>query len=983
MGPGGPPGATVQGPTGAQGPAGPPGSTVQGPPGATVQGPTGAMGPTGPQGAQGPVGFTGSAGPPGATVQGPAGPPGSTVQGPTGPMGPPGPPGSTVQGPTGPQGPAGPAALPQNPTGTTYGNGVSSVPPYLLSQAVGDNDGWRLYGESPATNQVRMVFELVDDIEDALPDQWAFRNKRTYTDYVARNEFFISGTGYSESRISSRAPIFYDSANTEFYGDFAGTSNLLGLTVTNTITGSITGNAATATNATNALRIVFNDGPRDLSDRLPNTFTRTVNWDFVGAGAGNGVGNYAGVMTFAPWTGTTASTGDSSYQLAFGNQSGVNASGPPRLSIRSGIDSTWGAWYIVLTTANYNTYSPTLTGTGASGNWGINVTGTAASISGFNNPATAPTASTIAYRDAAGDIAAREIILSSGLSEQTPTVLTSMYPTTNQLVRTTPGAVAVAIRGAASGSWNITAANITNQKNSATIDASSSIVGNYIVQRDGSGYIYANYINFNQSESENPTINSFLTSNGDGWARKSSLDHAKNSIRGVADGTWGINITGNSVTSNGLGTRYDGGQQLNPQTYFGQGLGLRVAMTAVAGFWSDTLWINGYAGGDVLNMCALHTSRQATPRMWISSQASNGTSYGTLYEFPSFGYNSPGAGGLYATIYYDSAETAYFLDPNSTSNLNITRTYIGARDTNGNWATGFQNTPVSSYNFHGDISSGGPAGTWWFYESMRHSNASSFWGTQIAWGWEDNSNRLFQRNVANNSFSGWVEYLNTGGRTFSGDLNMSGEVKAATFRDLTNTAYYWNFADAGGSYISTIITGFAYFQSNRNTSSSEAPLQAYSTGGNGATMAFHRAGVFAVNMGLDSDNIFRIGGWSASNNLMQLDMSGNVTFLANVTAYSDIRLKDNIEPICDAISKVLQLNGVTYTRNDLTDKTRRYGGLIAQDVQKVLPDAVTDDGTNLRLDYNATIALLIEAIKEQQTSINRLQQQINSLKEDK
>jgi uncharacterized coiled-coil protein SlyX len=37
----------------------------------------------------------------------------------------------------------------------------------------------------------------------------------------------------------------------------------------------------------------------------------------------------------------------------------------------------------------------------------------------------------------------------------------------------------------------------------------------------------------------------------------------------------------------------------------------------------------------------------------------------------------------------------------------------------------------------------------------------------------------------------------------------------------------------------------------------------------------------------------------------------------------------------------------------------------------------------LRLDYNATIALLIEAIKEQQTSINRLQQQINSLKEDK
>lgn len=146
--------------------------------------------------------------------------------------------------------------------------------------------------------------------------------------------------------------------------------------------GSCTGNAATATSSTNALRIVFNDGPRDLSDRLPNTFARTVNWDFVGAGTGNGSGNYAGVMTFAPWLGTTASTGDSSYQLSFANQSGVNASGPARLSIRNGIDSTWNAWQIVLTSSNYNDYAPTKTGGGASGSWAINVTGSSGSCTG-------------------------------------------------------------------------------------------------------------------------------------------------------------------------------------------------------------------------------------------------------------------------------------------------------------------------------------------------------------------------------------------------------------------------------------------------------------------------------------------------------------------------------------------------------------------------------------------------------------------------
>jgi hypothetical protein len=128
---------------------------------------------------------------------------------------------------------------------------------------------------------------------------------------------------------------------------------------------SITGSAAsasTASLATAATRLQYNDGPRDLSDRLPNTFTRTVVFDFVGAGTGNGSGNYAGVMTYSPWTGTTASTGDSSYQLAFANQTGVNASGQPKLSIRNGIDSTWNAWHVLLHSGNYSSYALPLSG---------------------------------------------------------------------------------------------------------------------------------------------------------------------------------------------------------------------------------------------------------------------------------------------------------------------------------------------------------------------------------------------------------------------------------------------------------------------------------------------------------------------------------------------------------------------------------------------------------------------------------------------
>jgi hypothetical protein len=95
-------------------------------------------------------------------------------------------------------------------------------------------------------------------------------------------------------------------------------------------------------------------------------------------------------MTYAPWDGTAASTGDPSYQLAF-LSTAVNG-GNPRLAIRNGIDSTWNAWKELLTSANYNTYSPTLTGGGASGTWGINITGNAATATSATTAGTVTTA---------------------------------------------------------------------------------------------------------------------------------------------------------------------------------------------------------------------------------------------------------------------------------------------------------------------------------------------------------------------------------------------------------------------------------------------------------------------------------------------------------------------------------------------------------------------------------------------------------------
>ena len=88
--------------------------------------------------------------------------------------------------------------------------------------------------------------------------------------------------------------------------------------------------------------------------------------------------------------------------------------------------------------------------------------------------------------------------------------------------------------------------------------------------------------------------------------------------------------------------------------------------------------------------------------------------------------------------------------------------YIIKRGGTGNYNTDFTNVPAGAMNHQGDDagSVNSPGGTWWFLDNYRHSNSTSYWGTQVAWGWEDNANRLRQRNVTGGNWSGWVSYWN-------------------------------------------------------------------------------------------------------------------------------------------------------------------------------------------------------------------------------
>ena len=108
-----------------------------------------------------------------------------------------------------------------------------------------------------------------------------------------------------------------------------------------------------------------------------------------------------------------------------------------------------------------------------------------------------------------------------------------------------------------------------------------------------------------------------------------------------------------------------------------------------------------------------------------------------------------------------------------------------------------------------------------------------------------------------------------------------------------------------------------------------------------------------------------------------------------LTASSDERLKENIETIRNALEKVVSLRGVTYNANQVaetfgyTDKQKQVG-VLAADVQKVLPEAVTTrDNGYKAVKYEKLVALLIEGIKEQQTQIHSLILEVENLKKQK
>ena len=108
-----------------------------------------------------------------------------------------------------------------------------------------------------------------------------------------------------------------------------------------------------------------------------------------------------------------------------------------------------------------------------------------------------------------------------------------------------------------------------------------------------------------------------------------------------------------------------------------------------------------------------------------------------------------------------------------------------------------------------------------------------------------------------------------------------------------------------------------------------------------------------------------------------LTVTGQILSNADVVAYSDKRVKTNVVKIDDALNKVDQISGYTYDMQGLDFKGKRQAGVIAQELLEVLPEAVVQDDNGMyAVRYTNIIPLLIEAIKEEKSKRENLEERL-------
>jgi hypothetical protein len=223
-----------------------------------------------------------------------------------------------------------------------------------------------------------------------------------------------------------------------------------------------------------------------------------------------------------------------------------------------------------------------------------------------------------------------------------------------------------------------------------------------------------------------------------------------------------------------------------------------------------------------------------------------------------------------------------------------------------------------------------------------------------------------------------VTIANTGVLSITSNTGLSSNVSATGNVTITNTGVTSNVAGTG---ISVSGATGAVTITNSGVTSIVAGTGVSRDSATGAvTISIGQAVATSSNVQFNSLGI----GMAASATAGRIDATNDIVAYSS----SDIRFKENIKPIENALQKISKISGNTYDWK--TENKIEHGyegndvGVIAQEIEEVLPQLVqTRENGYKAVKYDKLVALLIEGIKEQQTQIHSLTIEIEKLKESK
>jgi hypothetical protein len=768
----------------------------------------------------------------------------------------------------------------------------------------------------------------------------------------------------------------------------------------------------------------------------------------------------------------------------------------PEIAMRNYNQAIGGytSWIRLLSSANYNSYAPTLTGTGASGTWGISITGsagslssmnisqftnnsgyitssatslsltgnlivssgnatgggiiladdgdivdlndsylslrfssgvrifsanrggsvaitlggngvvtattfsgalsgnatTASSISGFNNPTTAVTANTIVYRDGSGDVAAREFVLTAAtIHTDTPSSMIGIYPTTNQVVKFGSGAsrnflnVPTRTGGDASGTWAINSTGYAIQSHrhhsgrdfpagtliETTINYSVTYGDPFILEITGNsygstipfdiqyqGYIYADTIINHGGVSNGTNISGLVAINYNGklcfWFPSQAYWQGFNVYVYTAYGTYAANVVTN-ISNTG-----------KPTTAKEVDLSGNIRQSLHSGNFTS----------------------------YAASSSHTHTSFGNLSISPS---SAAWAEGISFT-------------------MPTTSTWGGLRwrrergNADGNWYVGYVGFDSSDDLIFGSNNGGAQIDNILRLTkggSVAIGLSSPEGALHIAKVGQDDQlvlgSAATNRDIAMHMYSGTVKaevlrfqsgfrLLVGNGSSITTQSFITGGVERLTINNsgVTASRYFGSgFSIAAGSALILAGSGASFDNSTgARLTESYGPVWNLS---NGST--WHHQIINGSSL---------VGISAAGTNFG----NGNILASGDITAYySDMRLKNKISNIENALDKVLTLSGFYYTNNEVAKEhgyidNKIQVGVSAQEVEAVLPEIVTlapfditgndagdflsKSGFNFKtVKYDKLAPLFIEAIKELKAENDTQKIEIEELKD--